>query len=149
MFLANGSSVIIGGAIPMIFMGVGTTPYVKSIIVQIPLVARRSKEALLSWARRAPSSTPIELVTMRLIGWPKRTTVKLGDLRALPSKFGRIANFESVKTGSENKEALKGWQKLFSFLAEPRNRFYITSSVKDTRRSRAPGVWEAFRDQIK
>ena len=133
----------------MVFMGVGSSPFVKSINVKVPLAARRSKETLLAWARSAPLSTPIELVTMRLIGLPKHTTVKLGDLRTLPAKFGRIANFEAVKSPGQTNKGSSDWRKSLGFLGEPRNKFYITTSVNDTRRSRAPGVWEVLREKIR
>lgn len=139
------------GAIPMIVVGVATAPFVNSVSLYIPEFARRSRDVLIRYSTNLPKDAQLEFVTARLLGLPKTTGVRLSEMRALPSRWGRLANLERIRSPSLQREHAQrsAWKKALGFLAEPRFKFYVTEDVASTRRSRAPGVWENVLKEIR
>lgn len=143
--------VICMGAIPMIVVGLATAPFVNSVNLYIPEFARRSRDVLIRYSQNLPKDAQLEFVTARLFGLPKTTGVRVSEIRALPSRWGRLANLERIRTPRLQKELAQrsAWKKALGFLAEPRFKFYVTDDVASMRRSRAPGVWENVLKEIR
>lgn len=139
------------GAIPMIVVGLATAPFVNSVNLYIPEFARRSRDVLIRYSQNLPKDAQLEFVTARLFGLPKTTGVRLSEMRALPSRWGRLANLERIRTPSLQRELAQrlAWKKALGFLAESRFKFYVTDDVASMRRSRAPGVWENVLKEIR
>lgn len=110
-----------------------TRPYITNVFIQPPGWARRSKEALLNFARRLPSDTVLEIETLGFLPVPRRKAVRLSDLRTVPQGFG-LANLERVA-------ANEGTSKLPKSMRWSLNQFYARPSAGHWQKSRAPDVW--------
>lgn len=75
-------TVIIGGAIPMIFVAYVAAPYVNFIHLALPAFARKSRENAIHYAKDLPPTAMLFLTTMRFNTIPRQTAVRLGDLTA-------------------------------------------------------------------
>ncbi|KAF1982498.1 hypothetical protein K402DRAFT_407518 [Aulographum hederae CBS 113979] len=139
--------VIALGTLPMVLVGTLTAPYVASIHVFPPELARRSKEALMKWVKSISSSTPMEITTIRVIGFQKRNTVDISNLKPLKTKFLRIANFE-LKNAPPARSAWDAWVKR-TFKRHPQPQYFVGELETAVKRSRAPGVWKVVKEHIK
>ncbi|KAF2454290.1 hypothetical protein BDY21DRAFT_366383 [Lineolata rhizophorae] len=139
---------ILTGAMPLVLTAYATAPFVNSIYLRVPGYATRSSDLMSRFTKTMPADTPIELVTVRLAGTQKVSSLRIKDLRPrdrmnLPSllrPFGwlRVANLELKKPADTNRLLSEGWW--WRWVTEPRNKFYVNIGDKEMRRSKAPGV---------
>lgn len=137
--------VIIGGALPMIAVGMVLAPYVAHIFLKVPREARTSKEALMIWAKRPPPHIQMDIVHTQFTGWKKTTAVQLKDLRVLPSGRGVTPNLLRLRYGRHG-EVLPDEQKWWK--VGPRTRYYVQDIDLVSRKSAAPGVWKLVWQRI-
>ncbi|KUL87131.1 hypothetical protein ZTR_05566 [Talaromyces verruculosus] len=79
--------IVIGGALPLIFVGYTTAPFVNNIYIHLPVFARKSREAALEYVKSLPSTATLSIRTMKITTIP-RTTEKyvfagLGDVETV------------------------------------------------------------------
>ncbi|KAF2192342.1 hypothetical protein K469DRAFT_477488, partial [Zopfia rhizophila CBS 207.26] len=136
--------IIVCGALPMIAMSYLTAPFVRTVHLEIPEYARRSRDILIRFSKNLPDDTRIEFTTLRAFPFRRTTAVFLFELRALPPQQGRFANIELVKTDAWRKrQSEKSFgQRIFEILNEPRWKFYVKEGRNYTLRTGVPGVWE-------
>lgn len=88
--------VVLGGALPMIFIAYNAAPYVNFVHLALPAFARRSREQTIQYAKSLPPDAILHINTMRITTMPRHTTVRLGDL--VPDKLMfRPISFRNTK----------------------------------------------------
>lgn len=144
----NWPQVLQAGAafLPIFVVVPWTSGYVARILVQLPLEARRSKDALVKWAEKIPSDTLLEIKTVRANGFGWATTqCRLDQLRARKPSLWNQANFERAVDPSQDKRRTGGvLQRLYAWISEPPRCLKIVEEegVKNTL-VKAPWVWPA------
>jgi hypothetical protein len=111
-----------------------TRPFVAQVFIDAPAQVRRSKEALISFARHLPQDTAMEIQTLGLLPWPRTKTLRVGQLRIRPEGWGRLANLEQV-TAVDKTSAIPKWAR-YSL-----QRFYARPAASHWKKSRAPEIW--------
>ena len=136
--------------LPMLTLSYCTAPFVNTVIIHIPEYARRSRELLDRFSQFPPASTPVEIITIRSLPWPKTTDLVLGELRPLSPRWARFANFHRVLSSAARARLAQRsvWQKLFALMAEQRTKFYIKPGRFYTSHTPGPGVWENLAQAI-
>ena len=143
-------AVVVLGAVPVFGNAWLANPFVNSIYIRLPTVARQSKGALDRFIGNVSSDTRLEIVTLRLVGLSKTNTVMLGELRSKRFSAGLdISNMVRVPNSKAQKEGMlvDRWRKLAE-LFEPRNRFFVGGKYcgHDTK---APFAWGKILEKIK
>lgn len=121
-----------------------TGPVVHAITLQLPMVARRSKNELKRFSDAPPADTVLILHYMRLAPWLTSKEVRLGRLRRLaPSVKGGMANLEYVP---EHVERHSGtiW---FWLVQGYWGRYYVKRDQTNDR-AQVPGVLDKMWEQI-
>jgi len=122
----------------MIIVAVVTAPYVGTVHIRLPPMARKNFETVKQFCASLPPSTELEITTARLFGLKKATYVRLDDLRTIKKRFGRLANMQRV----DSQGSL-----LMNILRENRTKFYIDHTLGG-KRSAIPGIWEVIMARI-
>ncbi|RAL15954.1 uncharacterized protein BO97DRAFT_468092 [Aspergillus homomorphus CBS 101889] len=73
-------AIILGGAVPMVFMAYNGATWVCYVHLFLPMFARQSRQAAENYARNLPPTARLYITTMGFTTRPVRTEVKLGDL---------------------------------------------------------------------
>lgn len=142
-------TVIALGAIPAFSNVWLTSPFVNSIYIRLPIVARQSKGALVRFMSNIPSNTRLEFVTLRFIGLPKTNTIMIGELRSKrPSSSLNISNMVRIPSTMRNDNPSRNWWRTLAEFFEPRNRFYVASKHSGIG-TKAPFAWGKILDHIK
>ncbi|KAI4762129.1 hypothetical protein E4T52_05676 [Aureobasidium sp. EXF-3400] len=118
-----------------------TRPSVANIFIDAPASARRSKEALVSFAKRVPLDTALEIQTLGLLSVPRTKTLRVGELRVRPEGWGRLANLEQV-------HAIDKTSKIPKWARWSLQRFYARPVASRWKNSRAPEVWPLVLEAI-
>lgn len=111
-----------------------TRPFVAQVFIDVPAQARRSKEALISFARHLSQDTAMEVQTLGLLPWPRTKTLPMGQLRIRPAGWGRLANLEQV-TAMDKTSSIPKWAR------RSLQRFYARPADSHWKKSRAPEIW--------
>ncbi|RPA97416.1 hypothetical protein L873DRAFT_1136253 [Choiromyces venosus 120613-1] len=82
--------VALAGTIPMIFIQYISPPYVTHAYLHLPPWACHSTDMIRRYVERLPVDARLDLVTIRLLGRPKITTVKVGELSATRKRLGCV-----------------------------------------------------------
>ena len=150
----NGSTALVGGAFPLIFVAYTTAPFVNYVHIKLPVFARRSQEQLRKWSKNIAPSTEIDLTTMRLYGLARVTRVRLEDLREKDRGLFSVTNLVKVPNkfgGSAKRPWWMGREKTGFYVskAQPKTRdFALWPQVLDSIRksntaaaAKVPGKW--------
>lgn len=86
-------TVLLCGIAPLVYVTYSASPFVTNIQLHLPPFARTSTEMLRRFVANAPPTTQLEIVTQSMIGKPRVSTMKLGDLRPTKKRLGMV-NFE-------------------------------------------------------
>ncbi|KAF9888781.1 hypothetical protein FE257_008357 [Aspergillus nanangensis] len=89
-------AIIIGGALPMLFVAYTAAPFVNFVHLALPVYARRSREQAIEYAKNLPPTATLYLNTMRFTTMPRHTEVQLGDLVRERTLFRPVA-FRNTK----------------------------------------------------
>ncbi|CAD0096163.1 unnamed protein product, partial [Aureobasidium mustum] len=127
-------AVIVVSATLLPLFHVLTRPSVATIFIDAPATARRSKEALISFAKRLPLDTALEIQTLGLLAVPRTKTLRVGELRLRPEGWGRLANLEQV-------HAIDKTSKVPKWARWSLQRFYARPVASRWKNSRAPEIW--------
>lgn len=93
--------VALGGILPIAFVAYTSAPFVTHMHIHLPLSARASRAALERFVRAMPPTTELTVTTMSVIGKPRYSAVKAGDLRPVNRRFG-IVNYVRDATAENN-----------------------------------------------
>ncbi|KAK2736235.1 hypothetical protein FQN57_000833 [Myotisia sp. PD_48] len=132
-------AIIIGGAIPMLFVTYTAAPFVNQIFLSLPSFVQHSAEHTQSFLKKVPRTATLSIETMRFNFYPKRTVVSIGDLAPRTSIL-RPVTF--MNTNPQLQPWWKGKDKVYFYTpersrpAKPTSKFY-------------PGVWEQVFSLIK
>ncbi|KAF2110348.1 hypothetical protein BDV96DRAFT_200791 [Lophiotrema nucula] len=142
--LLQAGGVILLSIVPVAALSYLTSPFVKTIYLRLPSIARTSRPALIRWTQNLPANTEIEFTTLRAFPFKRNTAVLLKELRALPPQSWRFANLERVKGPEWRKEQKQRpwWEKFLGVLNEPRFKFYVKEGRLYTQKTGVPEVWE-------
>ncbi|KAI9882205.1 MAG: hypothetical protein M1823_006051 [Watsoniomyces obsoletus] len=146
------SAVLLGGALPMIFVAYTTSPFVVYVHLRLPFYARRSHDILTRFSRTLAPTTELDITTMRFTGWSGITRVQLGELRPARKRLG-VANLtrvlplnnpppvgtlsSSAKSATPNPATKNPWWR------KQRNDFYVGNpKLGKSKMIRASAIWE-------
>ncbi|KNG83041.1 hypothetical protein ANOM_008148 [Aspergillus nomiae NRRL 13137] len=131
-------AVVIGGALPMLFVSYTSAPFVNFVHLALPAFARRSKEQTLQYAKNLPPTATLYINTMKFTTIPRQTEVRLGDL--VPDK----AILRPVSFRNKNPAPLPWWA------GKTLRQFYAAEKSQPGRESTTfyPELWEHVYKQI-
>lgn len=131
-------------AAPMLLLAYLSAPITGYITISLPASARQSRSHLAHFCANLPPSTRLSLTTLRIFPLRKTTTLTIGELRALPPSWWRVANLERVKSSAwlEMWANTPWYEKLWWTVKEPRWKFYVKPGRAYTVPTGVPGVWE-------
>ncbi|KAE8152631.1 hypothetical protein BDV25DRAFT_150770 [Aspergillus avenaceus] len=87
-------AIIVGGALPMLFIAYTSAPFVNFVHLALPAFARRSREQTIQYAKELPPTATLYINTMKFTTIPRQTEVRLGDLVA-DKAFTRPVSFRN------------------------------------------------------
>ncbi|KAL1965885.1 hypothetical protein VTN77DRAFT_5018 [Rasamsonia byssochlamydoides] len=131
-------AIVVGGALPLIFVAYTSAPFVNYIHLALPVFARRSREQAIQYAKNLPPYATLYINTMKFTTIPRQTEVRLSDL--VPDKsFLRPVSFRN-----QNPVPLPWWQ------GRTLTQFYTTEKSKPARGTSTfyPELWEHVYKQI-
>ncbi|KAL2814300.1 hypothetical protein BJX63DRAFT_431456 [Aspergillus granulosus] len=96
LVLTERLQVIIGGAIPMLFVSYTSAPFVNFVHLALPVSVRRSREQALQYAKQLPPTATLYINTMKFTTIPRQTQVRLGDLVPDKSKLRPIPHTKLI-----------------------------------------------------
>ncbi|KAL3485622.1 hypothetical protein BJX62DRAFT_229389 [Aspergillus germanicus] len=133
-----GPAIIIGGALPMLFVSYTSAPFVNFVHLALPVSVRRSREQALQYAKQLPPTATLYINTMKFTTIPRQTQVRLGDL--VPDK----SKIRPVSFRNQNPAPLPWWR------GKTLRQFYTTEKSKPGRESTTfyPELWEHVYKQI-
>ncbi|EIT78357.1 hypothetical protein AO1008_09157 [Aspergillus oryzae 100-8] len=131
-------AVVVGGALPMLFVSYTSAPFVNFVHLALPAFARRSKEHTVQYAKNLPPTATLYINTMKFTTIPRQTEVRLGDL--VPDK----AIFRPVSFRNKNPAPLPWWA------GKTLRQFYAAEKSQPGRESTTfyPELWEHVYKQI-
>jgi hypothetical protein len=110
-----------------------THPYVATISIILPARARKSKKALDLFIARIDPETKLIFQRIRPWGTWAKSTVSIGDLHTVKSRFAHLENFATTK----------GSKSVFGF----GQKFFVGSKEVE-KQVRAPGIWRKVEHYI-
>lgn len=122
----------------MIVVSFLTTPYIANVFIQVPAWAQKSRLSAVTFARRMPPDTALEIQKIGFLPVPRTRTLQLSELRTL--KSASIANFEHVPRSLEGKH-LPLWRRMarYYLFARPRSSYW--------RKTIVPEIWPLVVEQ--
>ncbi|KAL5050748.1 hypothetical protein BDW71DRAFT_105700 [Aspergillus fruticulosus] len=133
-----GPAIVIGGALPMLFVSYTSAPYVNFVHLALPISVRRSREQAVQYAKRLPPTATLYINTMKFNTIPRQTEVRLADL--VPDK----SKIRPVSFRNQNPAPLPWWK------GKILQQFYTAEKSKPGKDSRTfyPELWEHVYKQI-
>ncbi|KKA22579.1 hypothetical protein T310_3370 [Rasamsonia emersonii CBS 393.64] len=131
-------AIVVGGALPLLFVAYTSAPFVNYIHLALPVAARRSREQAIQYAKNLPPYATLYINTMKFTTIPRQTEVRLADL--VPDRtWSRPVSFRN-----QNPVPLPWWQ------GRTLTQFYTTEKSKPARGTSTfyPEVWEHVYKQI-
>ncbi|KAL4804290.1 hypothetical protein BDV18DRAFT_29431 [Aspergillus unguis] len=134
-----GPAIIVGGALPMLFVAYTSAPYVNFVHLSLPMSVRRSREQALAYARNLPPTATLHINTMKFSTVPKQTEVRLSDL--VPDK----SVFRPVSFRNKNPAPRAWWR------GKALTQFFTAEKSKPGKESKTfyPQLWEHVYRQIR
>lgn len=133
------SVVVVGSAIPMVFVTFTGAPIVSQVHLAIPGFAQKSREAMMSYLKNVPRTADLSVETIKSNLYPRRSRVRLCDLVAARSPV-RPMSFINTKPGPR-----RWWEGRGDVY------FYATEKSRPAKGTHKffPEVWEQVFAQIK
>ncbi|KAL2870258.1 uncharacterized protein BJX67DRAFT_279030 [Aspergillus lucknowensis] len=134
-----GPAIVVGGALPMLFVSYTSAPFVNFVHLALPISVRRSREQALQYAKRLPPTATLYINTMKFTTIPRQTEVRLGDL--VPDR----SVVRPVSFRNRNPAPLPWWR------GKTLRQFYTAEKSKPGRESTTfyPELWEHVYKQIR
>ncbi|GAM36882.1 hypothetical protein TCE0_022f06328 [Talaromyces pinophilus] len=98
--------IVIGGALPLIFVGYTTAPFVNNIYIHLPVFARKSREAALEYVKSLPSTATLSIRTMKITTIPRTTEIL--DYSSTSHKSIFTSTFNCFKKPSSRNAKMAG-----------------------------------------
>lgn len=133
------SLVVIGGAIPMLFVSYTAAPFVNQVFLSLPGFAQQSTMGMQSYLRSVPRTATLGIETMKFNFYPKRTVVSISDLAPTKS-MTRPVSF--MNTHPQSRPWWQGKESSLFYTPEKNPRATSTKNFH-------PEVWEQVFSQIK
>ena len=134
------AAAIMGGAVPLLFVGFTTAPFVSYVHVSLPIFARQSRDHLMRWSKNIAPNTEVELTTMRLYGLPRVSRMQLSNLHVKERGLFGVANLaRSPGVVLDGKK--RPW-----WMGKEATRFYVG---EDQRRGKEPALWPSVLEAIR
>jgi hypothetical protein len=138
--------------LPILLVIPWTSGYVARILVQLPLEARRSKDALRKFVESAKvEDALVEIKTVRFNGFSWATSqLPVSQLRARKPTIFNQANFERIIDPATDKRRIGTfWRRMYALASEPPRYLKITEreGVKSAY-VKEPWVWGAVARRI-
>ncbi|EGD97234.1 hypothetical protein TESG_04646 [Trichophyton tonsurans CBS 112818] len=73
-------AIVLGGAIPMLFVSFTAAPFVNQVYLSLPNFTQQSREHLRAYLNKIPRNATLNVETMKFNFYPKRTLVSISDL---------------------------------------------------------------------
>ncbi|KAL5000064.1 hypothetical protein BDV10DRAFT_41863 [Aspergillus recurvatus] len=133
-----GPAIVVGGALPMLFVSYTSAPYVNFVHLALPISVRRSREQAVQYAKKLPPTATLYINTMKFNTIPRQTEVRLVDL--VPDK----SKIRPVSFRNQNPASLPWWR------GKTLQQFYTAEKSKPGKDSRTfyPELWEHVYKQI-
>ncbi|EFQ99808.1 hypothetical protein MGYG_02820 [Nannizzia gypsea CBS 118893] len=132
-------AIIIGGAIPMLFVSFTAAPFVNQVYLSLPAFTQQSREHLRAYLNKIPRNATLNVETMKFNFYPKRTLVSVSDLVPRTSMV-RPVSFMNINP--QPRPWWKGKDQVFFFAPEK------SRPAKSTARF-LPEIWEQVFTLIK
>ena len=132
------SLVVVGGALPMLFVSYTSAPYVNFVHLALPISVRRSREQAVQYAKKLPPTATLYINTMKFNTIPRQTEVRLADL--VPDK----SKIRPVSFRNQNPAPSPWWR------GKTLQQFYTEEKSKPGKDSRTfyPELWEHVYKQV-
>ncbi|KAL4749820.1 hypothetical protein BDW72DRAFT_125744 [Aspergillus terricola var. indicus] len=133
-----GPAIVVGGALPMLFVSYTSAPYVNFVHLALPISVRRSREQAVQYAKKLPPTATLYINTMKFNTIPRQTEVRLADL--VPDK----SKIRPVSFRNQNPAPSPWWR------GKTLQQFYTEEKSKPGKDSRTfyPELWEHVYKQI-
>ncbi|KAL4782476.1 hypothetical protein BJX76DRAFT_290663 [Aspergillus varians] len=134
-----GPAIVIGGALPMLFVSYTSAPYVNFVHLALPISVRRSREQAVQYAKKLPPTATLYINTMKFNTLPRQTEVRLSDL--VPDKSA----IRPVSFRNKNPASLPWWR------GKTLSQFFTAEKSKPGKESTTfyPDLWENVLKQIR
>ncbi|KAK2792350.1 hypothetical protein FQN51_001690 [Onygenales sp. PD_10] len=133
-------AIVVGGSIPMLFVLFTSAPFVNHVYLAIPTIAQQTRQRTQAYLKNVPRNATLNIETMKLNFYPRRTEVSLEDLIPARSKV-RPVSF--MHTKPQPQPWWKGKSPIY---------FYAPEKSKHGARATLryfPEVWEGVFAKIK
>ncbi|OJI98152.1 hypothetical protein ASPVEDRAFT_79813 [Aspergillus versicolor CBS 583.65] len=133
-----GPAIVVGGALPMLFVAYTSAPYVNFVHLVLPISVRRSREQAVQYAKKLPPTATLYLNTMKFNTIPRQSEVRLSDL--VPDK----SPIRPVSFRNKNPAPLPWWR------GKTLQHFFTAEKSKPGKESTTfyPELWEHVYKQI-
>ncbi|KAK2882416.1 hypothetical protein FQN49_000368 [Arthroderma sp. PD_2] len=132
-------AIVVGGAIPMLFISFTAAPFVNQVYLSLPAFTQQSREHLRTYLNKVPRNATLNIETMKFNFYPKRTLVSISDLAPRTSML-RPVSF--MNTNPQPRPWWKGKDSVLFFTPEKSRPARSTSKF-------LPEIWEQVFAQIK
>ncbi|KAK2809199.1 hypothetical protein FQN50_004035 [Emmonsiellopsis sp. PD_5] len=133
-------TVVVGGSIPMLFVLFTTAPFVNHVYLAIPTIAQQTRQRTQAYLKNVPRDATLNIETMKLNFYPRRTEVSLQDL--IPAR-SRVRPVSFAHTKPEPQPWWKGKSPIH-FYAPEKSKHGSRATLKYF-----PEVWEGVFAKIK
>ncbi|KAM5496070.1 hypothetical protein McaMca56_004740 [Microsporum canis] len=132
-------AIVVGGAIPMLFVSFTAAPFVNQVYLSLPTFTQQSREHLRAYLNKLPRNATLNVETMKFNFYPKRTLVSISDLVPRSSML-RPVSFMNINP--QPRPWWKGKDQVLFFAPEKSRPARSTSNF-------LPEIWEQVFTQIK
>ncbi|KAM5472863.1 hypothetical protein MauCBS54593_002576 [Microsporum audouinii] len=132
-------AIVVGGAIPMLFVSFTAAPFVNQVYLSLPTFTQQSREHLRAYLNKLPRNATLNVETMKFNFYPKRTLVSISDLVPRSSML-RPVSFMNINP--QPRPWWKGKDQVLFFAPEKNRPAKSTSNF-------LPEIWEQVFTQIK
>ncbi|ATY63369.1 Thioredoxin-like fold [Cordyceps militaris] len=136
------------GIAPILFITYTTAPFVTHLHIHLPAAARTSRAALERFVRTSlPPTTPLTATTMSVIGKPRYSKLRAGDL--VPAASRRRFGLVNYTRDAAAENATRKWYELRAV-----RQFHIPDGAKTSGKSKGgrnlvePWIWDAIKERI-
>ena len=133
--------VVGASAVPLMYVMYYASPFVAYIHIKLPIFARRSREQLLKWAQSIPSTTELEMTTIKSYGSLRTTRMPISELRPTKARFG----IENLARVSRSMERTSNGSKRPWWAPKEQTLFFVGN---ERRKSVETAIWQKALEQI-
>jgi len=91
------AAVMLSGVVPLVFVSYVSSPFVANIHLRLPPFARYSSNILQRYSQNLPKDAKLDITTISLIGKPRTTAIRIGELQRARERFGMVNYIRETK----------------------------------------------------